>query len=238
MAAFFRPQFYSAPEPNFQGLFRLIDDFDKYSSLANGHGHRQNRCAPSFTPKFDLKETETTYELHGELPGVQKDDLHIEFTDPQTLLIRGKVERTYTAGTPPAGLIESKPEVEEPAAAADSESEEPVIVDHASHHATVEDDPEETGSTTSTTAAEAQPTPATTVADVAKPTAEQHQQQKPAAPKHRYYLVERNIGQFSRSFAFPGRVDHEAVKASLNNGILTVIVDKAKKHESRRIAVY
>ena len=108
MASFFRPQhYYNVPEPNFQGLFRLIDDFDRYSGQSsNGAGRGRNGLGSFFTPKFDMTETEMAYELHGELPGIHKEDIHMEFTDPQTLQIRGKVERTRTEGNPPTGLLE------------------------------------------------------------------------------------------------------------------------------------
>jgi hypothetical protein len=37
---------------------------------------------------------------------MKKEEVYIEFTEPQTMVIRGKTERTYTSGTPPAGLVE------------------------------------------------------------------------------------------------------------------------------------
>ena len=147
MASFFRPQhYYNVPEPNFQGLFRLIDDFDRYSGQSsNGAGRGRNGLGSFFTPKFDMTETETAYELHGELPGIHKEDIHMEFTDPQTLQIRGKVERTRTEGNPPAGLLQSTSDannksdkaIAEHAAAADDHAS-----DHSSHRATVEDAPD------------------------------------------------------------------------------------------------
>ncbi|KAI0136409.1 30 kDa heat shock protein [Xylariales sp. AK1849] len=237
MASFFgRPQYLqaplSAPEPNFHGLFRLLDDFNDYSSQTNCRGQRPSRQTLSFTPKFDMRESESAFELHGELPGIDKQDIHIEFTDPQTLLVRGKTERSQTAGTPPAGLLDNKPD--------EVNGDDLVVVDHASdttsiqsHKATVEDDPEE--SAADSVATDAQSTPASTVAEVAKP-AEQALP-KAAAPRHKYYLVERSIGHFSRSFTFPTRVDSESVHASLDNGVLTITIQKAKKHESRRIAI-
>ncbi|KAI1866538.1 hypothetical protein JX265_007839 [Neoarthrinium moseri] len=240
MASFFRPHYHTAPQPNFQGLFRLIDDFDKYSSEGPSHS-RQGRssCVSSFTPKFDMRESETAYELYGELPGIAKEDIHIEFTEPQTLQVRGRIERTHTAGTPPAGLVDGK--ADEMSGAITDSGEDAVLVDHAetasvkSHQATVEDDPEET-SAAGSTASTPQDTPATTVAETVKAD-EPKQQRRSEALKHKYYLVERNIGQFSRSFAFPSRVDNDSVQASLDNGILTIVVQKAKKHQSRRIAI-
>ncbi|KAK8055374.1 hsp20-like protein [Apiospora rasikravindrae] len=219
----FGPRFYSAPEPNFSGLFRLIDDFDKYSTQ-NGPEGAASRLGrhhiPTFTPKFDLKETDSAYELHGELPGIEKKNVHIEFTDPQTIVIRGKVERTHTEGNPPAGLLEG--DSSNMTGAITEGGERNGEARRNSHQPTVEDEPED-GSTGAQS---------TTVAEVAK-----SEQQKPAAPKAKYWVSERSIGEFSRTFNFPTRVETEEVQASLNNGVLAINVPKAKKHESRRIAI-
>ncbi|KAK7951242.1 uncharacterized protein PG986_006970 [Apiospora aurea] len=217
----FGPRFYSAPEPNFSGLFRLIDDFDKYSSQ-NGPEGAASRLGrhhvPTFTPKFDLKETDSAYELHGELPGIEKKNVHIEFTDPQTVVIRGKVERSHTEGNPPAGLLEGDNSM---TGAITEDGEKDGEARRNSHQPTVEDEPE-SGSTD---------TQSTTVSKTGK---SEQQQQK---PKAKYWVSERSIGEFSRTFNFPTRVETEEVQASLNNGVLTVNVPKAKKHESRRIAI-
>jgi HSP20 family protein len=44
-----------------------------------------------------------------------------------------------------------------------------------------------------------------------------------------YWMSERSIGEFKRSFSFPQRVDQDAVKASLKNGILSIVVPKQQK---------
>lgn len=44
-----------------------------------------------------------------------------------------------------------------------------------------------------------------------------------------YWMSERSIGEFKRSFSFPQRVDQDGVKASLKNGILSVVVPKERK---------
>ncbi|KAI0889798.1 HSP20-like chaperone [Annulohypoxylon maeteangense] len=225
--AMFGPRFYTA-EPNFTGLFRLIDDFDKYAlqnnTTGSGQGPRHARHhLPTFTPKFDMRETEHNYELHGELPGIEKENVHVEFTDAQTIVVRGRVERSYEAGTPPAGLLEKAPET--PAAIAEAPKEgEPDHHDKA-HQPTVEDD-----------TTEGEPTPATTTVSVAE-TEKVEQQQQPKQPGHKFWVSERSVGEFSRTFQFPGRVDTDGVAASLDNGILTVVVPKAKKHEGRRILI-
>ncbi|KAI1383363.1 HSP20-like chaperone [Hypoxylon trugodes] len=226
----FGPRFYSPAEPNFTGLFRLIDDFDKYSNAAGtpqqGAGARQARHVQTFTPKFDLKETENHYELHGELPGIEKQNVHIEFTDPQTIVVRGRIERTYTSGTPPADLLEKSDEVS--GAITEAPKEQQPQHDKA-HQPTVEDDTEGASVATPTS---------TTVTETDKnKAAAEHQPQQPKQPQHRFWVSERSVGEFSRTFQFPTRVDTDNVNASLNNGILSVVVPKAKKHEGRRIFI-
>jgi len=54
----------------------------------------------------------------------------------------------------------------------------------------------------------------------------------------RYWVKERMIGEFERSFSFPQTVDHDNVKASLKNGILSVVVPKkALVNKVRKISV-
>ncbi len=202
----FFPQALYGANQGFTPLFRLLDDFDSYSRGGNG---RHQRNFPTFHPKFDVRETETGYELHGELPGLEKKDVRIEFTDPQTLVVRGSIERSYSAGTPPAGFVEGGEGAKQITEGGEGTSKK-------SRQATVED--------------EGQATPSTTDAEVVKG------ESKPA-DKAKYWVTERSIGEFSRSFSFPGRVDQDAVSANLKDGILSIVVPKAKKHEARRIAI-
>lgn len=213
--AFFPRNLYNS-DASFTPLFRLLDDFDSYSRQGqgqNGNGTRRTGLT-HWQPKFDVRETGEAYELHGELPGMKKSDVHIEFTEPQTMLIRGKTERTYTAGTPPASLVEG---TEARGALTEGSDEH-----KNSHHATVEDEEEAKAHETSTEVT--------------------HQQQskdveKKPADQSKYWLTERSFGEFSRSFNFPTRVDQDNVSAKFSDGILSIIVPKAKKHESRRINV-
>jgi HSP20 family molecular chaperone IbpA len=216
--AFFPRNFHNA-DASFTPLFRLLDDFDSYARQTGGQNGRRS-AVPQWQPKFDVREVANAYELHGELPGISKENVSIEFTDPQTLLIRGRVERSYTAGTPPAGQL-----TDTTMSGAITEGEE----HKTSRQATVEDEAEaeahESGS-------EAADTPATTPA-----TKHTEVESKKPADKAKYWLTERSIGEFSRSFNFPSRVEQDEVNASFKDGILTIVVPKAKKHESRRITV-
>jgi len=141
---------------------------------------------------------------------MNKEDVHIEFTDPQTMVIRGKTERTFTSGTPPSGLVEG-----------------------ISMHGAITEGGEEQ-----------KPSPQTKDSGEhasAKPTEQnkdsENQPENQPADQAKYWLSERSIGEFSRSFSFPSRVDSEAVSANFKDGILNIVIPKSKKQEHRRIQI-
>lgn len=210
--AFFPRNFYSS-DSSFTPLFRLLDDFDNYSRQSDGRSHGRRSGMPTWQPKFDIRETADHYELHGELPGMSKENVVIEFTDPQTMLVRGKVERTYSTGTPPAGHIEGSG-----VSGAITEGGEEA---KNAHRATVEDEDAE--------AAKSQESSSEVVT--------KRPEEKKPADRAKYWVTERSIGEFSRSFNFPGRIDQDNVSAGFKDGILSIAVPKAKKHESRRVAI-
>ena len=203
--SFFPGSFISAPSTSFHPLVRLLDDFDQYSQGRGTNGSHQSRShLKTFSPKFDVKEVEDAYELHGELPGIEQKDVEIEFTDSQTLTIKGRSERSYTSGTPPSstqGAIEG------------GES------NGKAHKATVEDED------------------AATSTEVTKTKGHSQEVGQAKEPGAKFWVSERSVGEFSRSFSFPTRVDQDAVRASMKNGILSIVVPKAKKQESRKIAI-
>lgn len=157
---------------DFAPLFRLLDDYDV---------HRSNRgqvsSFRSFTPRFDVRESDDAYHLDGELPGISQENVDIEFSDPHTLVIKGRSEREFT-DAPQDGQGESS--------------------------------------------------------DVVK-TGEQSVTK--SGNKYRYWVRERSVGEFHRAFTFPGRVDQDKVKASLKNGILSVVVPKATALGSKKITI-
>ncbi|PTB69920.1 HSP20-like chaperone [Trichoderma citrinoviride] len=236
MAFHFHPRtFYHPTESSstsFTPLFRLLDDFDTYSRQ-NGKSSSSSSAAPrrqqqqqqqvqlpQWQPKFDVRETETAYELHGELPGVAKEAVHIEFSDPQTLLVRGKSERTYTAGTSPTETTASTKSVTEKAEGEEASSSSSR---RNSYKATVEDEDE---------ASERESGYEVVTTEEKKP-----EEKKQPVDRAKYWLTERSIGEFSRSFHFPTLVDYDGVSASFRDGILSIVVPKAKKHEAHRIVI-
>jgi HSP20 family molecular chaperone IbpA len=89
-------------------LFRLLDDFGITLTNLDTHPGGRRSGLPSWLPKFDMREAREAYELHGELPGIMKENDNIEFTEPQVMIIRGKVERSYSVGKPPAGHLKGR----------------------------------------------------------------------------------------------------------------------------------
>lgn len=88
---------------------------------------------------------------------------------------------------------------------------------HQSHKATVEDETQE--------------------GQGGQQVAQQGQQQESQRDKSKFWIMERVVGEFSRAFSFPTRVDQDNVKASLKNGILNIVIPKAAAHQSKKITI-
>ncbi|KAJ9626288.1 hypothetical protein H2203_003920 [Taxawa tesnikishii (nom. ined.)] len=218
----------------FAPLFRLLDDYANHS-VSRGFGPSFNQTVRSFQPRFDVKEGQDAYELHGELPGIDQKDINIEFTDAQTLTIKGRTERHTESGTPPTAAVEGQPEP-----AKITEAGEKASSDSASetyHKATAED--EDQTMSGANPAAEST-TNATEQAQSDTQVTKTEQSQTPAQqqrPQSRYWVSERSVGEFHRTFTFPSRVDQDAVTASLKNGILSIVVPKATAPATRRVNI-
>jgi HSP20 family protein len=82
------PQLYEGP---LSGVAQLLD---KYEHMLAGH---PGLHVQTFSPFFDIRETEDAYHLDGELPGVQQKNLDIEFEDSHRLNIKGRSEHESTS---------------------------------------------------------------------------------------------------------------------------------------------
>ncbi|KAH7394717.1 30 kDa heat shock protein [Pyrenochaeta sp. MPI-SDFR-AT-0127] len=166
-------------------IFRLFDEYDR-QAFRDLDG--QFKSIRSFTPKFDVKETKTHYELHGELAGVEQKNINIEWTDNNTLTISGRHEYQKKLD----------------------------------HQPTVEDE------TSANTSKDTSVAKQSEKKDVAKQT---------ESSNAKYWVSERSVGEFHRSFAFPARIDQDAIKASLKNGILSIVIPKATAPQARKIYI-
>ncbi|KAK3081397.1 hypothetical protein LTS18_007071 [Coniosporium uncinatum] len=221
---------------DFAPLFSLFDD------TFNGIARAQRQIRRPFVPRFNVTEAKDSYSLEGELPGIDQKDISIEFTDENTLTIKGRTEKQTESGSRPVAEA-----AQEASADTTSPSGTPTETSSVkSHQPTVEDErPASEGEWTevATPAASeagpstAAPEPSKAVAAPAPAMTTQQQQQQQQQPQHRTWVSERTVGEFSRSFAFPSRVNQDAVKASLQNGILSIVVPKAVRPENRRITI-
>jgi HSP20 family molecular chaperone IbpA len=171
-------------------MFRIMDEYDRVArELTRG----ASQTLRGFQPKFDVKETKESYELHGEIPGVEQKDIEITWQDSNTLSISGHVEHRVERKQ---GSVEEE----------EDKSKQP----------TVEDEKEPETSVIATGSKEVQKKP---------------------EDEGRYWITERSVGEYHRSFSFPSPVDHDNVKATLKNGVLTVVVPKARRMEPKRINI-
>jgi HSP20 family protein len=183
--------------------------FDEYDRQAFRNLDTSFNSVRSFTPKFDVKETKDGYELHGELPGIEQKDVNIEWTDNNTLSISGKHEHVREEGERPSGFIEN---------GAESDASKKI---ESKKQPTVEDES----------------APSNKESQISTQSSDNQVSKDSEAFKPKYWVSERSVGEFHRSFAFPARVEQDAVKASLKNGILSVVIPKAKKMEARRVVI-
>ncbi|KAI9764031.1 MAG: hypothetical protein M1840_008907 [Geoglossum simile] len=175
----------------FAPLFRFLDEYDTHRGTT-----RSVDSIRAFQPRFDVRENDESYELHGELPGIKQSDVNIEVSDPHTIAISGRTERSFGTGMPPVGMAERGSEgakITEKAYEKDPEK------GHEKGH--------EPGQATDTTASG-----------------------KGEAGKEggsKYWVSERSIGEFHRSFSFPRRIEQNGVKAKLKDGILNITAPKS-----------
>ncbi|KAL4896405.1 heat shock Hsp30-like protein [Aspergillus ambiguus] len=185
---------------DFAPLFHLLDDYDVHRSC-----RPKQRVTPvrSFSPRFDVYEANDGYHLNGELPGVDQNNIEIEFTDPHTLVVKGRAERTYATSHAQPPVAEDAPR---------AKSRQPTVED--------EDDASDSASVSSSASASKQ-----AVAP------------QPAERSYKFWASERSVGEFHRAFTFPTRVDQDAVKASLKDGLLSVVVPKEPAPKLKKIRV-
>lgn len=211
--------FVQARHPTtFNPLFHFLNEVDSYGRGGKQCQPQQRRHVKTFTPKFDVAETATAYQLYGELPGVEQKDVEIEFTDRQTLTVSGRRERQLPAleSTTPSSEVKGKA----------------VESDSASHKATVEDDFEEINGSEASSDSTAENTEATTATtETTKPTEE-----TPKVPQPKFWVAERGAGSFSRSFEFSEGIDQAGVQASMKNGVLSIVVPK-KPFEAKKVVI-
>lgn len=85
----------------FPEVFR--DASRAFAALEDPFFNAARRLPPNlgFRPLVDISETDKAYLVEAEVPGLKKEDLEIELTDDNTLVLKGKIERSKEIGAPP-----------------------------------------------------------------------------------------------------------------------------------------
>lgn len=198
-------------------FFRILDDL----ATPDVAGQRVAQTQRAYQPKFNVREEKESFKLQGELPGVAQKDITIEFVDPNTLVVRGRREheREFSNQVDEGKLLEHAPDAHHSEKA-------------GYHTPSVEDEKaEENNGSTATVQ-----TPKTQSSELT--TGNGHSSKShPQQPHFKYWLHEHSVGEFHRSFSFPGQVNQDAVKAKLKDGILSIVVPKKGREPNKKINI-
>lgn len=217
---------------NFSPVINFLDEFDRHFS----HHHRFMNC---YIPRFDLEEDAQFYYLYGEVPGARTEDINVEAHDDHTLVISGTTRHPGSIHSPAHEYVK----VDVPGIHNGEYFENDGAYAGKAAVGRYQDPYESTPSTTQPEASTAEisnPAPA-------RPEERQHSQrrehsedrQPPHPLQRRTLLSERLVGDFSRTFAFPTPIDEGATRASVENGLLCLIVPKKEqaKKMGRKIPI-
>lgn len=223
----------------------LLSEIDREARRAE-HAKRQQRKR-LFRARFDVRENNEGYQVEGEVPGFEQENISVEITNDYTLKVAGntaqKLEQSQAASTQEVedkmdGVTLNEPEAPRAASPAISETKS-----HKSYQPTIEDDFEDLGAETSSTISTSEPQESKGKERAVEATEAVAQQQPPqevkaqVEPANREWLSERVHGSFERNFQFPERIDATGVRASLKNGVLAISVPKAPVPSVRQITI-
>jgi HSP20 family molecular chaperone IbpA len=225
-------------------LYRLLSDVDRFSRRTPEVCYVYRAPAPKpWQPRFDAQETANVFLIRGELPGLTKENITIDFPEPQKMVIRGRLVEggqdpvPQAAAQPqPAQLEPAQPEPEVPAAPSSPVSE---TSSRKSFQATVEDSDENDDFDVVSNFSEQekeQKKPQQPAAPAVQPQA-QVQPKPTEQPQPQPKPRQRVVREFTRTYTFPSPVNYDATTADLKDGLLTVVVPKPQKHEPRRIVI-
>ena len=214
---------------DFSPILHYIDEFDRHFS-------RRHRFMNCFIPRFDLEEDAHNYYLYGDIPGASVNDITVEAHDNHTLVIYGKTEKP--------GPERRNQEMETPGGEGADPFVKVQVEDHEHSREVLTPNPNQKDvvpvprgdAAGPSTAGPFYPPPQPTQ-NPTHPHHQRHSTFKPASgsqhlqPDHHILLSERLVGDFHRTFAFPQPVVEEGVRASMDNGVLSLVVPKREKGE-------
>jgi HSP20 family molecular chaperone IbpA len=217
---------------DFSPILNYIDEFDRHFS-------RRHRFMTCFIPRFDLEEDSQNYYLYGDIPGATANDITVEAHDNHTLVVYGRVTRPGPQPEPTSEKDEDGQFVKVQVEDHEHASEIPAQT------AVMPPTPQESGPLSQTPQFFPPPPPHPTEQSQGHKHHERHHtfsaqnNENSHLPTqmhgdHRILLSERLTGDFHRTFAFPQAVVEEGVRASAENGVLTLVVPKIQGEEVKK----
>jgi len=200
-------------DKNFSSILNYLDEIDRHFS----HHHRFLNC---FIPRFDLEEDAHSYFLYGDIPGARVEDINIEAHDNHTLAIEG---HTHHVSSPLPQSSEAKQYPPEHPEHTPGEGEDPFVKVNVDNKERGDAQPKDNNAVIPT-----HPYHARSTSFIPPP------HHPPPSEQRRHLLSERLVGDFHRTFAFPSPVQEEGVQASMENGVLFVVVPKRESTEIKK----
>jgi len=231
---------------DFSPILNYLDEFDRHFS-------RRHRFINCFIPRFDLEEDAHNYYLYGDIPGATIESINIEAHSNHTLVVYGKTTRS---GPPLLSQGQNNPE----SPSGEGGAFVKVQVEDHEHQNTEPQQSAGPSADIATSQEQGQGQVQQAPAPYFPPPPSQFQQQSQGHPHHERHrtfsggnatsyppdqrhilLSERLVGEFHRTFAFPSPVVEEGVKASLENGVLSLVVPKqqvdGQEKRGRRVPI-
>lgn len=226
MSLFFSPSLAFTPrqksiiEHEAATMTNYIEDIDRFF-----HHHRFMHC---FSPRFDLEDHSHFFLLTGDIPGAKAQDIIIEPRDERTLVVSRNVH-TSTSDTEEPEKSDAKPTQ----AAPNTENKESST------------SPEETFKTPNIPSSPPSrarfPLHLSSFAHIrggksSGTQSESNIEKDGHAPEFTLLLNERlgtAVTRFSRTFTFPMPIEEDAIQASLEDGILRILIPKKEHHLSK-----
>jgi HSP20 family protein len=179
-------------------VISYLDELNRHFSP--NHHHFMN-C---FIPRFDLTEDDRFYYLCGEVPGAKADEITIEPSNDHTLHIYGTTCRSNGV------LIASQDTPEQESNAQDVERDDAISSASADKGAEFQ----------------SRQVRLPFQHHTAGGSGRGNNSNASLQPHQGFILSERLVGNFRRKFDFPMPIEEEAVKANLENGLLSLLIPK------------
>jgi HSP20 family protein len=192
--------------PDIRQVLRILDDPFTMMTPRLSRYEPTHMMPMARSIALDLRETKGGYEVEAELPGVKREDIQIECKDDRTLLLSGRFGLGYQTAADTGNDNNISATVSQAMSIDDSDGVVPSGAEKMARDQVSKKVHQAVAKQESTS--------------------DSFDQNREG---HRYWHSERLLGEFQRSITFPSPVQADKIKASLKDGILSIILPKIEK---------